>query len=112
MVLSSHMPGDHFEGATEKGGWYLQEWAHPFDAFKKAGYDITVCSIKGGDNVANCDPESTTEKSLESDPLKAGYWAFEEIRKMLSDTKPLSTYYLQWHRLQCRYARGWLWCNV
>ncbi|KAK3935803.1 class I glutamine amidotransferase-like protein [Diplogelasinospora grovesii] len=46
-------------------GWYLPEFAHPYDEFKSAGYDVTVASPHGG--VAPLDPGSVNAfKSDES----------------------------------------------
>ena len=53
FVLTSH----NKMGDTGKPtGWYLPEFAHPYDVLEKAGVDITVASPKGGE--APLDPSS------------------------------------------------------
>ncbi|KAK3389321.1 class I glutamine amidotransferase-like protein [Podospora didyma] len=53
IVLTSH---DKLGDTGKKTGWYLPEFAHPYDAFTKAGFEITVASPAGG--VAPLDPSS------------------------------------------------------
>jgi hypothetical protein len=67
MVLSSHLPGTI--PTTDKGGWYLEECAHPYHQFTSAGYEITLCSIQGGDATKNVDPQSL--KGFDNDKVKA-----------------------------------------
>mmetsp|Transcript_27224 Transcript_27224/g.29339 ORF Transcript_27224/g.29339 Transcript_27224/m.29339 type:complete len:117 (+) Transcript_27224:169-519(+) len=45
MVFTSN---DKLGDTGDKTGWYLPEAAHPYAAFKAAGFDITHASIKGG----------------------------------------------------------------
>lgn len=45
MLLTNH---EDMGDTGKKTGWYLPEMAHPYHVFKKAGYDITVVSPKGG----------------------------------------------------------------
>ena len=45
MVLTNH---DQLGNTGKKTGWYLPEVAHPYHVFKKNGYDIVMCSPKGG----------------------------------------------------------------
>ncbi len=94
MVLSSHVPGticgELESGMHVKGGWYLEEFAHPYAVMKKAGYDITVCSIKGGDATPNVDPHSLAD--IEADAVKKGVWEDTVVQAILKDTKSITTY--------------------
>ena len=45
MVLTNH---ENLGNTGKKTGWYLPELAHPYHVFKKAGYDMTIVSPKGG----------------------------------------------------------------
>ena len=45
MVLTNH---DQLGKTGKKTGWYLPEVAHPYHIFKKNGYEIVMCSPKGG----------------------------------------------------------------
>ena len=45
MVLTSH---EDMGNTGKKTGWYLPEMAHPYHVFKKAGYEMTLVSPKGG----------------------------------------------------------------
>lgn len=45
MVLTSH---EDMGNTGKKTGWYLPELAHPWHEFKKAGYNMTFVSPKGG----------------------------------------------------------------
>lgn len=84
MVLSSHLPGTI--PTTGKGGWYLDEAAHPYAQFAKAGYEITICSIAGGDATATVDPESVAGADAEAKE----FW--ETKTDVLKVTKQLSEY--------------------
>ncbi|MCJ1465895.1 hypothetical protein MMC07_004514 [Pseudocyphellaria aurata] len=53
IVLTSH---DQLGDTGRPSGWYLPEFAHPYDVLEKAGVDITVASPKGGE--APLDPSS------------------------------------------------------
>jgi len=88
MVLSNHSPGTIPD--TDKGGWYLEECAHPYHQFKSAGYEITVCSVQGGDATKNVDPQSL--KGFDTDKVKGDFWESAEIQAMLSNLQPLSAY--------------------
>jgi len=88
MVLSSHLPGTI--PTTDKGGWYLEECAHPYHQFTSAGYEITLCSIQGGDATKNVDPQSL--KGFDNDKVKADFWESAEIQAILSTLQPLSAY--------------------
>ena len=45
MILTSH---EDLGNTGKKTGWYLPELAHPYHVFKKAGFDMTFVSPKGG----------------------------------------------------------------
>jgi len=53
FVLTSH---DQMGDTGKPTGWYLPEFAHPYDVLEKAGADITIASPKGGE--APLDPSS------------------------------------------------------
>ena len=45
MLLTNHA---EMGNTGKKTGWYLPEMAHPYHEFKKAGFEITLVSPKGG----------------------------------------------------------------
>ena len=47
-VLFAVTNWDQLGDTGKKTGWYLPEVAHPYHVFKKAGYQMTVVSPKGG----------------------------------------------------------------
>lgn len=53
VILTSH---SKLGNTGKPSGWYLPEFAHPYDEFKKAGFDVTVVSPAGGE--APLDPKS------------------------------------------------------
>ena len=53
FVLTSH---NQLGNTGKPTGWYLPEFAHPYDVLEKAGVDITIASPKGGE--APLDPSS------------------------------------------------------
>ncbi|KAL1872035.1 hypothetical protein VTK73DRAFT_1703 [Phialemonium thermophilum] len=53
VVLTSH---SELGNTGKKTGWYLPEFAHPYDVFKAAGAELTVASPAGG--LAPLDPNS------------------------------------------------------
>jgi len=55
-MLMVYTSNDKLGDTGDKTGWYLPEAAHPYAAFKAAGFDITHASIKGG--VAPLDKDS------------------------------------------------------
>ena len=67
-------------------GWYLPELAHPYHRFKKAGYDITICSILGG--AAPVSPQSI---DLNDEENKL-FWESPELRALVDNTRPLEEY--------------------
>lgn len=75
---------------TKKGGWYLEEMAHPYAQFEKAGYDIEVCSIRGGDITGVVDPDSIAD--LDKDPVKKGLWESDAFQAKLKATKPVASF--------------------
>ncbi|KSU84253.1 Putative intracellular protease/amidase [Fictibacillus enclensis] len=73
FVVTSHGTiGDH------KTGLWLEEFAVPYNEFKKQGYEIKVASIAGGD-------VPLVPNSLEGDTGQ-----FEEAKALLKDTPPLT----------------------
>ena len=91
MVCSNSLAGapGNIPG-TKKGGWYLEECAHPYVQFEKAGYEIELCSIKGGDITGVVDPDSIGD--LDKDPVKKTLWESDAFQAKCKDTKPLSSY--------------------
>ena len=77
LVVSQHtdLPATKAEqskGTTpHKTGWYLPEVAHPYYAFKRAGFEVVFVSPKGGD--ALCDESSLAAyaEDKESQQFKA-----------------------------------------
>jgi len=53
FVLTSH---NQMGDTGKPTGWYLPEFAHPYDVLEKAGVDISIASPKGGE--APLDPSS------------------------------------------------------
>ena len=53
FVLTSH---NQLGNTGKPTGWYLPEFAHPYNVLEKAGVDITIASPKGGE--APLDPSS------------------------------------------------------
>jgi putative intracellular protease/amidase len=86
MILSSHIPGNI--PTTDKGGWYLEECAPPYHQFIAAGYEVTICSLLGGDATKNVDPQSLSGQ--DTDRVKGEFW--ETKQEMLSNLLPLSSY--------------------
>ncbi|XP_068747913.1 uncharacterized protein [Montipora capricornis] len=62
MVLTNH---EDMGNTGKKTGWYLPEMAHPYHEFKKAGFDLTLVSPKGGK--APLDPSSL--EAFKNDPV-------------------------------------------
>jgi putative intracellular protease/amidase len=73
IVVTSH---DKIDEAHRTGLW-LEEFAVPYNEFKRAGYEVTVASTKGG--ASPLDPSSDKAEAE---------WA--EARKVLQNTLPLS----------------------
>ncbi|KAK2070556.1 hypothetical protein P8C59_005041 [Phyllachora maydis] len=83
VILTSHGK----LGATDKPtGWYLPEFAHPYDVFVKAGLELTVASPLGGH--APLDPAS-----VEASKDDASSQAFLEQQTALWEkTAPLKDF--------------------
>lgn len=73
IVVTSHDKIDE----THRTGLWLEEFAVPYNEFKRAGYDITVASTKGG--ASPLDPNSDKNEAE---------WG--EARKVLENTLPLT----------------------
>ncbi|KAL9980238.1 hypothetical protein ACROYT_G008796 [Oculina patagonica] len=69
----------------KKTGWYLPEMAHPYHVFKKAGYDMTCVSPKGGK--APLDPGSLEQ--FKDDPVCKEFLADSEAMKAVDNTTPI-----------------------
>jgi len=83
MVLTSHGVIEGTENAT---GWYLPECSHPYFKFKEAGYDITFCSIKGGDTTV---APSSLDMNDEENKL---FWETPENKALTEGTRALSEF--------------------
>lgn len=84
MVLTSH---DSLGDTGQKTGFWLEEFAAPYYAFKDAGAEITLASPAGGQPPV--DPNSTQE-----DALTEATRRFEQddaAREQLANTRPLAT---------------------
>ncbi|EFX05806.1 peptidase c56 [Grosmannia clavigera kw1407] len=83
VVLTSH----NKLGETGKPtGWYLSEFAHPYEVFAAAGYEITVASPKGG--VAPLDPASID--AAKGDAVALAF--LEDHKALFEQTTKLSTF--------------------
>ncbi|ERT02496.1 uncharacterized protein SPSK_05530 [Sporothrix schenckii 1099-18] len=83
VVLTSH---DKLGDTGKKTGWYLPEFAHPYDEFVDAGFDVTVASPKGGE--APLDPSS-----VEAFKEDASSVAFLNNKKSIwQNTQPLHAF--------------------
>jgi len=83
MVLTSHADlGD----TGEKTGFWVEEFAAPYYAFKEAGIEITLASPKGGQ--APIDPKS--ELTDFQTPATARYYADADCQKLIANTKELA----------------------
>lgn len=84
LVLTSH---DQLGNTGKKTGFWLEEFASPYYAFKDAGADVTLVSPKGG--LPPIDP-----KSNQPDALTDATERFKndaDAQKQLATTKKLST---------------------
>lgn len=84
MVLTNH---EDLGNTGKKTGWYLPEMAHPYHVFKKAGYDITVVSPKGGK--APLDPGSL--KAFKEDAVCKEFLADSEAMKAVDNTASINS---------------------
>lgn len=83
IVLTSH---DQLGDTGEKTGFWLEELAAPYYAFKDAGATLMLASPKGGR--APLDPKSDSEDSQTEDTRR--FKADDEAQAALADTKKLS----------------------
>lgn len=83
VVLTSN---DKLGETGEQTGWYLPELAHPFNAFKTAGIEMTLASPLGGEAPVDL---SSIEASKE-DAECVAFWADEACRKLVKETVPLA----------------------
>ena len=86
MVLTSHESVTAADGTSKPTGWYLPELAHPFLKFKNAGYDIQLCSIKGGNTF--CTPASVDLTDAENKE----FWETPSLKDLTMNTKALDTF--------------------
>ncbi|OAA57083.1 peptidase c56 [Niveomyces insectorum RCEF 264] len=80
VVLSSH---DKIDSLDKPTGWFLPEFAHPYDLFAKAGFVVDVASPKGGK--PPIDPNSL--KDLKKDTVSDDF--FENKVEVYGQTTPL-----------------------
>jgi putative intracellular protease/amidase len=71
---------------SDEHGFYLPEIAHPFHRFKAAGFDVDICSIKGGK--APVSPQSIDL----TDEENKNFYETESIWKLTENTATLSSY--------------------
>ncbi|KAK0715551.1 DJ-1/PfpI family protein [Lasiosphaeris hirsuta] len=83
IVLTSHNKLGDTDRLT---GWYLPEFAHPYDEFKAAGFEITVASPKGG--VAPLDASSV--EMFKNDPSSARF--LDENTALWENTEKLESF--------------------
>lgn len=83
MILTSH---DKLGDTGKKTGFWLEEFAAPYYAFKDAGADITLTSPLGGQ--PPLDPSSDTEDSQTKDTKR--FKNDSEAQTALANTKVLS----------------------
>ncbi len=83
MVLTSH---DQLGNTGEKTGFWLEEFAAPYYAFKDQGADITLASPKGGQ--PPLDPKSDDPSSQTKDTLR--FKEDADAQKHLASTEKLA----------------------
>jgi len=71
---------------SHEKGFYLPEIAHPFFRFKKAGFDIKLCSINGGH------PTLTPASIDLTDEENKAFYENKAIKSLTEDTLPLSSF--------------------
>ncbi|KAI6359174.1 hypothetical protein MCOR25_007145 [Pyricularia grisea] len=86
VVLTSASEMKNKSGDTKPTGWFLPEFAHPYDEFVKAGYELTVVSPKGGES--NLDPASI--EMFKSDASSTSF--LNNQKDLWEKTKKLSDY--------------------
>lgn len=84
MVLTSH---DQLGDTGEKTGFWLEEFAAPYYAFKDAGYQIELASPKGGR--PPMDPKSDTEDTQTEDTKR--FKNDQDAQDHLNNTKVLAS---------------------
>lgn len=84
MVLTSH---DQLGDTGEKTGFWLEEFAAPYYAFKDGGAKLTLASPKGGQ--PPLDPKSDDEDSQTEDTRR--FKSDEDAQKALANTVKLDT---------------------
>ena len=84
MVLTSH---DQLGNTGEKTGFWLEEFAAPYYAFKDGGAKLTLASPKGGQ--PPLDPKSDSEDAQTEDTKR--FKSDEDAQKALANTVKLST---------------------
>jgi putative intracellular protease/amidase len=84
MVLTSH---DQLGDTGEKTGFWLEEFAAPYYAFKDGGAKLTLASPKGGQ--PPLDPKSDSEDAQTEDTKR--FKGDEDAQKALANTVKLST---------------------
>ncbi|KDN42508.1 class I glutamine amidotransferase-like protein [Tilletiaria anomala UBC 951] len=67
-------------------GWYLPELAHPYYAFKKAGYTLTAASPKGG----KAPLDQTSVEMFKEDAECKQFLNDSEAQEFVNNTKKLS----------------------
>lgn len=83
MVLTSH---DQLGNTGEKTGFWVEEFAAPYYAFKQAGADITLASPLGGQ--APTDPNSESEDA--QTPATVKYYDDASAQSAVANTKVLA----------------------
>mmetsp|Transcript_9312 Transcript_9312/g.14027 ORF Transcript_9312/g.14027 Transcript_9312/m.14027 type:complete len:231 (+) Transcript_9312:77-769(+) len=83
LVLTNH---GVVEGTDVATGWYLPECAHPYFRFKDANYDISFCSVSGGDTTVSPSSLDMTDEENKS------FWENAETKSLTENTKPLSDF--------------------
>ncbi|MEM8836843.1 MAG: type 1 glutamine amidotransferase domain-containing protein [Pseudomonadota bacterium] len=83
VVLTSH---DRLGNTGEKTGFWLEEFASPYYAFRDAGAEITLASIKGGQ--PPIDPKSALAEWQSDDTRR--FENDDEAKHALSQTIPIA----------------------
>lgn len=83
FVVTSH---DQLGDTGHKTGFWVEEFAAPYYAFKDAGYEITVATPKGGQ--APIDPNSEAPDA--QTPATERYYKDETAQQIIATTKKLS----------------------
>ncbi|KAK3352661.1 DJ-1/PfpI family protein [Lasiosphaeria hispida] len=83
VVLTSH---EKLGNTGRLTGWYLPEFAHPYDGFKAAGFEVTVASPKGG--VAPLDAGSV--EMFKNDPSSVKF--LNQNKELWENTEKLESF--------------------